>query len=86
MLPFLEELFDSKDELTRKKSRSAVAAIKYRNIDLFVQPAYDKWVVTLDRDDIPTDEDIDFYIKKNLPSLVRPIQEIFGTIYPRKLS
>ena len=85
MIPYLEVLFESNDELTREKARSAVDAIHQGDIDYFVAPVYNRWTVSQDRVDMPTDDEIDFYVKKNMPSLVKPLEAILGTIYPAKV-
>jgi hypothetical protein len=83
MIPYLKDLLNSKDEETRNNSKSAIKAIQKQDINLFVKPTHDEWIVSQDRLDAPTKEDIDFYIKRNLPDLVEPIKAIFGTIYPK---
>ncbi|MEJ2033853.1 MAG: hypothetical protein P8Y63_12640 [Deltaproteobacteria bacterium] len=85
MIPYLAEILDNNDVYTREKAKSAIVAIAQGNIDMFVNPGNAKWSVTLDRDDIPTNEEIDFCIQKKMPSLVKPIENILGTIYPSML-
>ena len=82
----LDVLSSHKDEQTREKANAAILAIKTKNIDEFVKPIYDKWVVTLDRNIGAPMSDIDHYIRKNNPKLVEPIESIIGSIYPTNKS
>ena len=39
------------------------------------------WTVTLDRDNPPTKEDVEYYIEKHGKRLIAPLEEILGSIY-----
>lgn len=83
MVKHLKPLVSSKDPFVNEKAVAAISAIQNKDINLFVAPTHDAWHVTEDRKEPPTREDIDYYIRKNLPALIEPIEDILGTLYPK---
>lgn len=84
MISYLNSIKEHKNTHTQEKAKSAILAIKTKDINNFVKPSYNVWSVTQDSDTLPTKEKIDFYIKTKAPTLIEPINLILGSIYPDK--
>jgi len=81
-LPALQAFLNHRCPETSQHAMRAIDAIATKDHNRFTAPDYDAWVVSRDRQGPPKHEEIDLYVRRFSPELIKPIEAILGSIYP----